>query len=346
MNKSRVNRFFINALNIHKGGGLVLLNDILNEIPEDVDSIVLVDARVHHDLKSRKNISYKYIKPTIFCRLFAELWLFKRVNSEDSLLSFGNLPPLFKLPSKTTLFLQNRYLVDMVSLKNFGFKARLRIFFERLWFHLFLRNVTEVIVQTSSMKRFVENKTGISVRILPFRKKITKTSDYRLNNKLYDFIYVANSEPHKNHSVLIDAWHLLAQDKIFPSLLLTLTEADFYFLSKSIKKNDHLYNLDITNIGHLNRAQLAEAYKKTSTLIYPSTFESFGLPLLEAKDFGLSVIASELDFVRDLIAPDQTFNPLSPLSIARAVKRHLGVIDDIQSVEHPSAFVSHILKII
>lgn len=65
-------------------------------------------------------------------------------------------------------------------------------------------------------------------------------------------------------------------------------------------------------------------YGQSRAAIYPSLFESFGLPLLEAKEAGLPVLASERDYVRDVIEPNITFDPLSPLSIARAVMRHLG----------------------
>jgi glycosyltransferase involved in cell wall biosynthesis len=59
-------------------------------------------------------------------------------------------------------------------------------------------------------------------------------------------------------------------------------------------------------------------------LIYPSLFESFGLPLLEARQAGLPIIAAELDYVRDIVEPVVSFDPESALSIARAVMRYQG----------------------
>ena len=54
-------------------------------------------------------------------------------------------------------------------------------------------------------------------------------------------------------------------------------------------------------------------------------FESFGLPLLEAKFLGLPILASELDYVRDVVEPTETFDPESPVSISRAVQRFLKI---------------------
>jgi hypothetical protein len=47
--------------------------------------------------------------------------------------------------------------------------------------------------------------------------------------------------------------------------------------------------------------------------------------LIEARQAGLPILASELDYVRDVIDPEQTFYPGSPTSIARAVNRFIGI---------------------
>jgi len=47
--------------------------------------------------------------------------------------------------------------------------------------------------------------------------------------------------------------------------------------------------------------------------------------LIEARQAGLPVLAAELDHVRDVIDPEQTFDPESSVSIARAVKRHMAI---------------------
>ena len=47
--------------------------------------------------------------------------------------------------------------------------------------------------------------------------------------------------------------------------------------------------------------------------------------MIEARRVELPVIASELDYVRDVIDPEESFDPNSAISIARSVKRFLGV---------------------
>ena len=69
-------------------------------------------------------------------------------------------------------------------------------------------------------------------------------------------------------------------------------------------------------LGVLTHGQMKQLYSQVHALIYPLTFELFGLPLIEARQAGLAILAAELDYVRDVLDPDQSFDPLSELSIA------------------------------
>jgi hypothetical protein len=61
---------------------------------------------------------------------------------------------------------------------------------------------------------------------------------------------------------------------------------------------------------------------------------------LEAKQIQLPIIASELDYVRDFVIPMETFDPNSSLSIARAIKRTLGIIDNPVNTLSADEFLS------
>ena len=67
-------------------------------------------------------------------------------------------------------------------------------------------------------------------------------------------------------------------------------------------------------------------------------------PLIEAKQAGLPILASELDYVRDVLDPDQTFDPNSDISIARAVKRYLGIAEEPLPLQDANGFLDYILS--
>ena len=83
-------------------------------------------------------------------------------------------------------------------------------------------------------------------------------------------------------------------------------------------------------------------YPKTRALIFPSNYESFGIPLIEAKYLNLPILAGELDYIRDLIDPVQTFDPNSSISIYRAVKRFLNLPFKRTRILTPKQFVNEI----
>ena len=255
-------------------------------------------------------------------RFRAELTLRRLAADADAVLCLGNLPPLFRLAAPVTLYLQNRNLVGPRDLGEFRFSDRLRIAVEREWLRSRLSNVDEILVQTPTMAALVRRHFGREARVLPFLPGDMNTGAPQ--DKRFDFIYVASGEPHKNHRTLVEAWALLAREGITPSLCLVLGANDAGPLIAWIEERAQ-GGLDLHLFHGLPRVEVLRLYAASRALVFPSGFESLGLPLLEARAAGLPILAGELDYVRDVVEPAQTFDPASAVSIARAVKRHLGM---------------------
>lgn len=338
------NKIFIHAPNVHQGGGRVLLDALVHAVKGDV--VLSVDERMLLSDALKKNVQVKRVLPSILQRFLAEKWLAQAVTKDDVVLCFGNLPPLFHLSGRTVVFVQNRYLIEDVPLKYFPLKVRLRLGVERLWLSKRLMNVDEFVVQTRTMKRFLEVLTRgkVPVRVLPFVADPSAYTRYlspieACNDIVFDFVYVASGEPHKNHLILIEAWCLLAEEGLYPSLCLTLDEVRFVELCCLLDGMKQRHSLKVTNVGGLSQQDVLVLYKKSGAVIYPSKFESFGLPLVEARQMGLPVLASELDYVRDVLDPEQVFDPNSPISIARAVKRFIGASENPLPLLDASRFI-------
>lgn len=342
-------RIFIHAANIHQGGGARLLLALLQAITNKC--FLSVDSRMPIPEGLLKDVQIKLVEPTVRSRLLSEKWLYKNVSKDDIVILFGNLPPIFKLRGHTVVFLQNRYLVDNIPLKGFPIKSRFRLIIERWWLRIKLTNVDQFIVQTPTMKSLLEAKLKrvTPIQILPF---VAKPEGYMrilvgqtaIRFSTFDFVYVASGEPHKNHRRLIKAWCLLAKEGLFPSLCLTLDVARFSELCFFIEEMRQQHNLNIVNVGVLAHSEVLALYEKSAAAIYPSQFESFGLPLIEARQAGLPILASELDFVRDVLDPEQVFDPNSPTSIARAVKRFKGEDEPSLPLLDATQFLASILK--
>ena len=348
-------RLFIHAINVHQGGGRTLLDGILKLSPAQ-STIALLDERMPLPEGISSSILIVRVKPSVAGRLQSERLLASEVNAGDTVLCFGNLPPLFTVPGRVVVFVQNRYLIEEVSLDRLSIKSRMRLRLERKWFLGRARSVDEYVVQTPSMKTVLETylekvktKSGFRIRMLPFMSSDVQvvTGSERgaaVHPLAYDFVYVGSGESHKNHRRLIEAWILLAKDGHYPSLSLTIDATGFPALCNWIELQTRRYNLRVDNRGALPYSGIKDLYNCSTALIYPSTLESFGLPLIEAKNAGLAILAGELDYVRDVADPDQTFDPTSAVSIARAVKRFQRIEEQSLTIIDASTFVDSLIQ--
>jgi glycosyltransferase involved in cell wall biosynthesis len=155
-------------------------------------------------------------------------------------------------------------------------------------------------------------------------------------------VYVASGDAHKNHRRLLDAWVLLAEDGLFPSLVLTVGSVDFGIIER-LDALRAAHGIRVDNLPDLDAGRVLALYPRARALIFPSTAESFGLPLLEAAAAGLPILAAERDYVRDVVTPVETFDPQSPVSIARAVRRFLGCAEAPVRPMTPTEFLERVL---
>ena len=337
----------LHAPNIHVGGGLNLLECLLAKCP-DFFSWTQLDMRIKSNELLTKKIASHWVRKSVWSRLWAEWRLYRRCAEGDTVLCFHGLPPLFKLRGHVVVFVQNKLLFDSSSLYGYPFLTRLRLMGERGWTRMFSRNCDRYIVQTPSMASLVLVGLGnqVSISVLPFihrvADKLPGSTEVSLSQ--YDFVYVASGEAHKNHGNLLLAWRLLAEAGLKPSLALTVDALNHPILVSEIEKQRDQYDLNIVNLGKVASADMPALYKSSSAMIFPSMVESFGLPLIEATQMGLPVLASELDYVRDVIEPVETFDPESPVSIARAVRRFLNNPDPITPVGTAEQFLAEVLR--
>jgi glycosyltransferase involved in cell wall biosynthesis len=345
---SAAGRLFVLAANVHRGGGRTLL-DALLQAPLPQGATVYIDERMPLPEGLNAAVGIVRVRSSLAGRWRAERDLAAAVGTADTVLCFGNLPPLFRVAGRVVLFVQNRLLIDHVDLGPFPPGTRLRLMFERLWLRRRARTVDEFIVQTSSMQRTLERyllrigaRPGRSVRVMPF---MAAAAPHPMpparggDGTVYDFVYVSSGDAHKNHRRLVEAWIVLARGGHFPSLALTVDPAWFPDLCAWIEDRKREHGLRIDNKGALPHSDVCDLYRVSGALIFPSTLESFGLPMIEARNAGLAILAPELDYVRDILDPDQVFDPESAISIARAVKRHLRLDEPALQIVDAGTFV-------
>lgn len=348
-------RVIVHAPSVHTGGGRVLLSALLQSAPVDRKCLFHINDNMDGDLYSDSNHEIKSFSSGLYARVLSEINLLRQAKKEDLVICFGSLPPLFSTKGNIFIFIQNKLVFDKVSLSSFPFKVKVALQVQRIIFNFFLKRNHHLVVQSQAMHELMmahQSSTELDrLHLFPLvpssllPKKIDSVKDVDVEISEKKFIYVASGDAHKNHLRLLSAWELLAKEGLYPKLLLTLINKQDVELLGEINKMRLRFPVKIDNLGALSHEQSIAAYKSADALIFPSLIESFGLPLIEASNANLPIIASESDFVRDLVVPVQTFDPLSVTSIARAVKRYLGVRNQGIRLLGPQEFLEKIIAI-
>jgi glycosyltransferase involved in cell wall biosynthesis len=77
--------------------------------------------------------------------------------------------------------------------------------------------------------------------------------------------------------------------------------------------------------GYVSSEALKKAYRNCSVFVYPSLYEGFGLPIIEALHHGAKVVTSNNSSLREVGGEWVTLldNPLDPKEMAMVVQRQL-----------------------
>lgn len=108
--------------------------------------------------------------------------------------------------------------------------------------------------------------------------------DDPIHDKPY-ILYVGNVKPHKNLKILVKAF-LDVKDKISHDLIIVGKKDGFITEDKDIKEFVEKNENRIIFTGYVNDALLKQYYKQADIFVFPSLYEGFGLPPLEALAVG------------------------------------------------------------
>ncbi len=107
-----------------------------------------------------------------------------------------------------------------------------------------------------------------------------------------DFLFVGTVEPRKNLARILAAHsNLCRQDAAFPALRVIGGKG---WQDAEIRRAviDHFDPRRLLLLGYRSDAELVEAYETALALVFPSLYEGFGLPVLEAMARGCPVLTS------------------------------------------------------
>lgn len=167
----------------------------------------------------------------------------------------------------------------------------------------------------------IENCVDKKIFYLPKDLKIIREK-YCLNENF--FLFVGNFKEHKNIGTLIRAFALFLRKSSFNANLIIVGKKiglrNFSDVELLIKKEKIEKNVRIIN--DLSDDELKSFYCLSKALIFPSFYEGFGLPALEAMVLRTPVIASNIPSLKEVCAEGALyFDPHSSDELASAMEK-------------------------
>ena len=181
-----------------------------------------------------------------------------------------------------------------------------------------IKNSLKIITVSQTSKRDIVNYFKIAEdKISVIYPGINKNVFKFLKLKREDFIlWVGSLKYYKNVYGLIEAFKILKQNyKISHRLVLA-----GYGVEKLKEKLDDKIKNDIDFIEKVNDKKLLNLYNRAFLFVFPSFYEGFGFPPLEAMACGCPVVVSNSGSLPEICGDAAVYcNPYDPQDIAKAM---------------------------
>jgi glycosyltransferase involved in cell wall biosynthesis len=157
----------------------------------------------------------------------------------------------------------------------------------------------------------------------PAETEIRNTRErYQLDDPF--ILYVGNIKPHKNLERLIEAFHLVRREGFERVKLLIIGDqiSKYPRLRRAVDR--HKLHKHVRFLGFVSRDTLASLYRLATVFAFPSLYEGFGLPPLEAMAGGTPVVAANTSSLPEVLGDAAVLvDPYSEPAIAEGLIRVL-----------------------
>jgi glycosyltransferase involved in cell wall biosynthesis len=218
------------------------------------------------------------------------------------------LPPVERPPAATTVH-------DLQHEVHPRFFSRAELAYRRAVYGWTVRRSRIVIAISEHARETLVERLGVPhdrVRVIPHGLDHSRFSPGSHAREPF-LLYPANRWRHKNHERLFEAFALVRRER--PELRLVLTGRGHGAkpLSAGIEAR-----------GYVSADELLDLYRRAAALVFPSLYEGFGQPPLEAMACGCPLAVANATSLPEVCGDAaEYFDPRSPEDMAAAITRAL-----------------------
>lgn len=204
---------------------------------------------------------------------------------------------------------------DLAFYKNPSWYSKLYVLFYKLMTPLCAKTSKCILTVSEFSKKEIHTNLKVALdKVFVLYNAVSdkfKTSDHRFVYERY-ILAVSTMDPRKNFKRLVDAfmqWDGDAQVKLY-----LVGGKNPIFASGDIVENE-----SIKWLGRVSDEELVRLYQNAECFVYPSLYEGFGIPPLEAMASGVPVIVSDIPPLREVCGDAALYvNPIDIASISSA----------------------------
>ena len=215
--------------------------------------------------------------------------------------------------------------------------------------------ISKYVIATSNVEFQDCKKFGISenkLKLIPLSfnpPDISKSPKKPI--KKTRLLFVGRIVPLKNLDVLLDAVKIVKKE--IPEIEFTIVgeevsgrlHGDTGYKQKLVSLIDTLeIKENVKFVGWKTGGELWQMYQNSNLFLFASTYENFGLPLLEAAHFGLPLISTDVGVAKNLIDANKGGNIILKLDANEYAKNIITLLKNDLTYEEASKFVSDASK--
>ncbi len=284
-------------------------------------------ANINFDIKYANVNMHAYKIPQ---RLITAWWMMVRYPNLEQITEDCDIYQISEICQQPTKKKTIAFIHDLTTI----FFPEYHLFKNKILYHHRFKNIKKyanaIFTNSEYTKNDIIEHLGIKadrIFVTPFgtHQRFKKIND---ENKIKEVLnkykivdpyicYLGTIEPRKNLNNLFEAFHQLKEQECIPHKLVLIGKEGWYYENIYKKINELHLNNDVIKTGFVPDEEIPHLLNGADVFVYPSFYEGFGLPVLEAMACGTPVVTSKTSSLPEIGGDAVKYiNPKRPRDIA------------------------------
>ncbi len=241
-------------------------------------------------------------------------------------------PGVLFIPAHTVPLIHPKRTVVTIHGLEYEFCPQAYSFWDRLYMRSSIRfscQAAESIIAVSEntkhdlMRLYSAPQEKISVIYEGYEQGKNRTRPYTLNQKPY-LLFIGRLEERKNIIRIIEAFESLKKEHDIPHQLVLVGKPGYGYEKIQTKLSRSSYRSEIHEKGYIGEEEKWSLLGGAEVFLFPTLYEGFGIPILEAQSVGIPVVTSNTSSLPEVAGEGAVFvDPKSSESIAQGIQKVL-----------------------